>query len=221
MKVLGINGSPRGANSRTLRLVQAALRGAESGGADTELVDVCDLDIEYCTGCGTCYATGTCVQADDFEEVWAKIQDADGIVLGSPVYIHSVTAQLKTLIDRTADAVHCQLLTGKYGCAVSTTGGGGEQEVIDYMNHYLNMLGAVTVGGVGIALGRHPDGLPATEEKAFALGKDLVQAIAEKRRYPEQEKALAAQREYFRRLVEANRETWTHEYEYWMDRGWM
>jgi multimeric flavodoxin WrbA len=72
---------------------------------------------------------------------------ADGIVLGSPVYINGVTAQLKTMIDRLADAIHCQLLSGKYGCAVTTTGSSGDAAVLSYMNYFLNELGVVTVGG--------------------------------------------------------------------------
>jgi multimeric flavodoxin WrbA len=219
MKILGINGSPRGKESRTLRLVNAVLKGAESEGAETQLVDVCTLQIEYCTGCGVCYATGECTHTDDFAELYDAMLGADGIVLGSPVYIDGVTAQLKTLIDRTADAIHCQLFTGKYGCAVSTTGGGGDAEVIEYMNRFLVKLGATAVGGVGIALGRNPLGLPETEEKAFALGRTLANAIRTKRSYPEQEAQHAAQREYFCRLVQANKEMWTHEYDFWVGQG--
>ncbi|NLZ29269.1 MAG: flavodoxin family protein, partial [Methanomicrobiales archaeon] len=54
MKILGINGSPRGSLSRTRRLVNAVLDGARSAGADVEFVDVCRLDIEYCSGCTVC-----------------------------------------------------------------------------------------------------------------------------------------------------------------------
>jgi multimeric flavodoxin WrbA len=222
MKVLGINGSPKGKNSQTLRLVEAALEGAREAGAEIEFVDICSHDIGYCTGCGTCYETGECVQADDFTSIYDRILAADGIVLGSPNYIDSVTAQLKTLIDRMADAIHCQMLAGKYGCAVCTTGGSGDDLVIDYMNKkVLNRLGAVTVGGVGIALARDPVGLPDAERRARDLGRTLAEAIRTERRYPEQDAALAAQRAYFCALVRANKDRWAHEYEYWKYRGWI
>ena len=100
MKILGINGSPRGKNSRTLKLVSAVLDGAKERGAETELVDIGALDIRYCLGCQVCYAEGECVQEDDLSDLWEKMMRADGIVLGSPVYINNVTAQLKTVIDR-------------------------------------------------------------------------------------------------------------------------
>ena len=51
------------------------------------------------------------------------MMDADGIVLGSPNYINQVTAQLKTVLDRMADSIHCQSFAGKYGCGVCTAGG--------------------------------------------------------------------------------------------------
>ena len=62
MKILAINGSPRGPRSQTLRLVRAVLDGAESAGADVELVDVCKLQIEYCNGCLVCCERGECVK---------------------------------------------------------------------------------------------------------------------------------------------------------------
>ena len=60
MKIIGINGSPRGDQSRTRRLVQAVLDGATEAGAETELIDVSTYDLKYCTGCGVCYAQGEC-----------------------------------------------------------------------------------------------------------------------------------------------------------------
>jgi multimeric flavodoxin WrbA len=217
MKIIGINGSPRGDQSRTRRLVQAVLDGATEAGAETELIDVSAYDLKYCTGCGVCYAQGECPLADDFEEIYQKILDADGIVLGSPVYIMSVTAQLKTLIDRMADAIHCQMLNGVYSVAVTTTGGGGHDEVIAYMQRVLNMLGSITIGGVGVALGGNPDALNGATLEAAALGVTLVDSIRTSRHYPEQEEILAKNREYFCALVSANKDVWVHEYEYWKE----
>jgi multimeric flavodoxin WrbA len=220
MKILGISGSPRSKNSRTLKLVQAVLDGARTEGAEIELVDICALDINYCIGCQVCFETGECVQADDLTELVDKMLSADGIVLGSPVYINGVTAQLKTMIDRLADAIHCQLLSGKYGCAVTTTGSSGDA-VLGYMNYFLNELGVVTVGEVGVALGRNPAALDAAINEASKLGTTLAESIQRKRAYPAQEKEIAERRAFFVRLIEANREDWAHQYEYWMEKGWM
>jgi len=221
MKILGINSSPRGNNSRTRKLVDAVLDGARQRGAETELVDVGALDIQYCLGCQVCYAEGECVQEDDLSDLWEKMMRADGIVLGSPVYINGVTAQLKTVIDRLADAIHCQMLVGKYGCAVTTAGGSGISEVLRYMNYFLNELGAVTVGEVGVAVGSNPEALDAAIVEALNLGQTLADAIQSKRHYADQESAIAERAAFFRQLVKANKEAWSHQYDYWMEKGWM
>ncbi len=219
MKVLGINASPRGKASQTLRLVIAVLDGAEVEGAKTELLDACDFDLEFCTACGTCYARGECIHPDDYGEILGKILDADGIVLGSPNYLDSVSAQLKILLDRMADLVHCQMLSGKYGCSVCTAGGSNEMEVVGYMNRVLTSFGAQVVGGAGVAFRGNPDAILPAERKAYDLGKELADAIRTKRSYPDQEAILKARREYFCQLVQANREKWTHEYEWWVQAG--
>jgi len=98
MKVIGISASPKMEKSQTRRLVMGVLEGARQAGADVTLVDICSLEIKYCTACGTCYAKGECIHDDDFPVILEKMLDADGIVWGSPNYINSVTAQLKTLL---------------------------------------------------------------------------------------------------------------------------
>ncbi|BBL67971.1 flavodoxin family protein [Methanoculleus chikugoensis] len=219
MKILGINGSPRASRSQTLRLVQAVLDGAKSAGAEVELVDVAKLRIEYCIGCTVCYERGECVRKDDFAELYQKMLDSDGIVLGSPNYINSVTAQIKTMLDRMADAIHCQMFIGKYGCAVSTAGGSGADEVVAYLNRVLQTLGANTVGGVGVVLGGDPETIVPAEGRAYELGRKLARAIEKKETYPDQEELHAAMLEGMRALVTANKDRWHHEYDYWREAG--
>jgi multimeric flavodoxin WrbA len=221
MKIIGINASPRGKMSRTLKLVEAVLSGAEEEGAETELVDIYQLDIEYCTACGSCYASGECTLIDDFPELYEKMLDADGIVLGSPNYIDSITAPLKAVFDRLADAIHCQMFRGKYGCSVCTAGGSNHDEVVRYMNHVLISLGATAVGGVGAAVGRDPAALPKAEGEAVILGKMLAESIRGVHTYPEQEKIHRERQEYFSRLVRANKDIWAHEYEWHVEKGWI
>lgn len=218
MKILGINASPRGRKSETLRLVEAVLTGSRESGAETEFVDLCRLDIKYCNACGTCFARGRCVHEDEFEELYRKILDCDGLVLGSPNYFHSATAQMKTMIDRMADAVHCQLLTGKYGCSVATAGSPASEEVTGYLNRILTGFGAYAVGEAG-ASARIRAEMEAAVEEAFALGRDLVDAIKTKRSYPDQEALHREMRDRFKALVEMNRDAWTHEYEHWKKMG--
>lgn len=100
MKVVGVLSSPRGKNSNTLKLMDAALEGAAETGAEVEAIDVAKLKIKYCTACNSCHEKGECSIKDDFNFVMENILAADGIILSSPNYITNVTAQLKTLFDR-------------------------------------------------------------------------------------------------------------------------
>ncbi len=219
MKILGINASPKGEKSQTRRLVMGVLEGARQSGADVTFIDVCGLDINYCTACGACYAKGECIHDDDFSALLEKMLDADGIVLGSPNYINQVTAQLKTMLDRMADTVHCQAFAGKYGCAVCTAGGSKASEVADYMNEALGSFGAMSVGKVAVHVGADPNAIVAGEKDAKALGRKLAEAIKTEWKDPAQEKALAERKAYFLRLVSFNKDLWKHEYDYWKGLG--
>jgi multimeric flavodoxin WrbA len=219
MKIIGINASPRGDASNTLQLVKSVLNGTESEGAETELVDLYKLNIEYCNACGTCYATGECPLIDDFEELFEKISNADGIVLGAPNYIDSVPAPLKALFDRLSDAIHCQMLTGKFGCSVCTAGGGGTYEVLKYMNGVLMNLGITVVGYVGASIGRDPSELEKALGPAQDLGKKLVQAIRGEIKYPDQDEANRQRAEYFCQLAKFNKERFAHDYAWYVKKG--
>jgi multimeric flavodoxin WrbA len=219
MKIIGINASPKGDKSQTRRLVMGVLDGARLAGADVTFIDLCRLDVHYCTACDTCYAKGECIHDDDFPMLLEKMMDADGIVLGSPNYINGVTAQLKTMLDRMADIVHCQSFSGKYGCSVCTAGGHYADEVADYMNMALLNYGATTVGRVGVLVGGNPNAIVEGEKQAKELGRKLADAIKTKWTDEAQEKHHQDRKEYFKRLVSFNKDLWTHEYEYWKGVG--
>lgn len=99
-KVLILSSSPRkGANSDTL--CNEFLKGALEAGHKAEKIFLSEKNIGYCKGCYACKDTGICVIKDDMAEVLNKILESDVIVLSSPVYFYSTSAQLKAVIDRT------------------------------------------------------------------------------------------------------------------------
>ena len=221
MKVTGVIGSPRGKNSSTLRLMEAAIEGASQAGATVEIIDITRLRINFCKGCGTCYNQGKCDHDDDFSYVMDKLIRSDGIIFGSPSYIDSVTGQMKTLIDRMSDVAHCQQFSGKYGMSVCTTGSSGAELVVAYMNNFLIGCGATVVGGASAAIGQKPGSINDAAEKSYLLGKDLVAAFNESRTYPMQEAVHRKNREIFGERVRANKEKWAHDYLYWVQKGWV
>ena len=121
MKILAINGSPRTIRSTTRKLAGFVLEGAAEAGAETEMIDLADYHVTPCTACEACSLNGICVNDDDVPSLLIRIQEADGIVFGSPVYIDNITGQMKVFFDRLADAIHYQVLAGKFGCSVATT----------------------------------------------------------------------------------------------------
>ena len=111
-KVLVISSSPRkGGNSDIL--CNAFAEGARETGADVKIVRIADLNIGYCTGCYACQKTGKCAIKDDAQSVIDKMMAADVIVLASPVYFFSISAQLKALFDRTV-VIYPQLTNKKF-----------------------------------------------------------------------------------------------------------
>ncbi|WP_440955859.1 flavodoxin family protein [Methanosarcina sp. Mfa9] len=221
MKIIGISSSPRGKNSSTLKLLDAALAGASEAGAEVETIDVAKLKIKYCTACNSCHETGVCSIKDDYQIVIEKLLDADGIILSSPNYITNVTAQLKTLFDRCPLVVHEQLFDGKYGFSLTTAGSGEIDFVLDIMNNYMMHCGGNFTGGVGCSMAEGPSAMEAAIDKSHEMGKDLVGAIKEKRPYPEQEAAHEAWRGQFKYVILANKEQWTHNCDYWTEKGWI
>lgn len=99
MRIVAVLGSPR-KNGNTEILVKNLLDGAVSAGADVELIRLADYRIQPCVACGGCEKTGRCVLEDDMQALYEKIDGADRLVIASPIYFYSVTAQTKAFIDR-------------------------------------------------------------------------------------------------------------------------
>ena len=100
-KVLILEGSPR-RNGNSSILSEEFARGAAEAGCSVEKVRIAGKKIAGCLGCDACYRNGgACVQKDDMAEIREKMLAADIIVLASPIYFYSMTAQLKAVIDRT------------------------------------------------------------------------------------------------------------------------
>lgn len=99
-KILVFSSSPRKeGNSDTL--CDQFIKGATDAGHEAEKIFLWDKDINYCKGCGQCFIEkGSCSQKDDMDEIAQKILAADVLVFASPIYFYTISAKLKTMIDR-------------------------------------------------------------------------------------------------------------------------
>lgn len=102
MKVLAINGSPRGANGNTEVLLEQFLKGCEEAGAEIETIYLKDKNINHCIGCFTCWTKtpGKCIHKDDMEELLIKVSQVDIMVYATPLYYFTVTGIMKDFMDR-------------------------------------------------------------------------------------------------------------------------
>lgn len=137
MKVLVLNGSPHpdGCVGRALKEVVSEL---EKEGIETETICVGNRDIRGCISCGSCYGTGKCVFNDIVNEIAPKFEEADGLIIGSPVYYGSANGTLTNLLDRLFySTVFSKRM--KVGAAVVSARRGGNSAAFDQLNKYFTI----------------------------------------------------------------------------------
>lgn len=223
MKIISILGSPHGLKGNTAGLLRHVLAGAESEGAQTDVIILKGDTVLPCRGCDICHKKGRCVQNDHFESLKEQIAGADSLVLASPNYIFNVSAQLKAFMDRCCGVVHCMQFWGKYGASVVTSGGGGDEPIVDYMNHFLITTGIIPVGGVSAAMSEMPEGgfTNQVQEKARTLGRRLVEGISGSEVPSDIDQLRNNFRERMKLLTSYRKEEWPYEYQYWKEHmGW-
>jgi multimeric flavodoxin WrbA len=183
MKIVGIASSPRkGGNSQTL--VEHILSGAREAGAETELIRLCERNIQPCTGCNSCKSGDGCIIQDSMEDICDTLAEADALVFGSPIYWSRLNAQAYPFIDRLYALLKTDFSTdfprGKK-MAVALTCGGMEEEqlkpVNDYLKFIFGFLGFADAGFICQNQCYMPDDLvkyPDKIKEAEQLGRELV-----------------------------------------------
>ena len=174
MKVIGIVCSPR-ISGNTEILVQEALNSAQDAGAETELIRLAKLKIAPCDACFSCQKTGECHIKDDMQQIYGKLLEADGIILGSPVYFWNVSAQAKILIDRCARFIENRELRNKVGGAIVVTGRAGGTTAFSTLATFINHNRMIFAGGaIGYAGNR---GAVRQDERGMAEAKALGRVV--------------------------------------------
>lgn len=144
MKVIAFNGSPR-ANGNTAQSIQMVLAELEKEGIETEFIQLGGRKVYGRLACGKCWETknNRCIrQDDDINLFLQKIEEADGIIIGSPTYFSNVSAEVKALIDRrgfVSKANNGDLLRGKAGAAVVAVRRAGATFVYSAINFFFGI----------------------------------------------------------------------------------
>lgn len=176
-KVLILEGSPR-PNGNSCILSDEFAHGAEKAGNSVEKIQLSREKLSGCLGCNACYRNeGVCVQKDDMEKIQAKMLEADVIVLASPTYFYSVTAQMKTLIDRTY--AFFNQLAGKTFYFIVTCGAPDAaftETTLASLRGFTCCVPEAKEGGVVLGVGAMEAGeirTSAAMQQAYEMGKNV------------------------------------------------
>ena len=151
MKVLMLNGSPRKEGNTELALKEMQTIFAQNG-IEAEIVQVGSQEIRGCIACGSCHKTGKCVFDDLVNETAKKFEEADGLVVASPVYYASANATLVAFLQRLFYSTRFSKRM-KVGAAIAAARRGGLSATYDELNKFFG------ISGMPIASGQYWNGI--------------------------------------------------------------
>ena len=157
MKVVAFNGSPK-KDGNTAILLQKVLSELEREGVETEIIHIGGQKVHGCTACMKCMENQDrkCVFDDDFvNNCIRKMEEADGIIIGSPTYFADVSTEVKALIDRAGfvGMVNGGMFSRKIGAAVIAVRRSGGIHAYDTINHFFGISSMITIGSSNWNLG--------------------------------------------------------------------
>jgi multimeric flavodoxin WrbA len=190
MVIIGLNGSSN-KNGNTYYLLDEILKKCKEDGAETEIIDVHEAVMSamwpFCTVCST-PCSGKCYENTKLEIAYEKIKKADALVIGSPVYFGSVSAQLKAFFDKTRKQRGEKAFIGLPGAAVTVGGSkyGGQENTIKAIHDMMLVQGMTIVGDGyfdydaghhGVCAQKPAQNDKSAEQRIPILAKRLVQSV--------------------------------------------
>lgn len=166
MKVVAINGSPR-KNGNTSILINTIFDVLNQEAIETEQIQIGNKKFHPCTACMKCHELkdNRCfIKNDIFNECIEKMISADGIILGSPVYVADMTAEMKAFIDVAAYVARANrgILKHKIGVAIAAVRRAGAIHTLDSMNHFFQISEMI---------------IPCSTYWNFAIGRNIGEVL--------------------------------------------
>ena len=163
MKILIINGSQRQKNTyNLLKRIEGKL-----SDFDTEFINIKDYKIDPCIGCENCLRKGTCHIKDEAKIILDKMIEADGIIIGTPIYLRHIPGELKMLFDRGCSWYHRSPLVGKPMMFAITTQVTGTKNALAYLKDLTVQWGAIYSGNISRTVFNTEDPIKQDEFKTF------------------------------------------------------
>jgi multimeric flavodoxin WrbA len=191
VKVVAFNGSAR-KDGNTALLIRRVLQVLEAKGFETEMIQLAGEPIRGCDACRTCYKTKNkrCVIEDDNVNLYIqKMLEADGIILGSPVYFSMMTSEMKALIDRAGyvASANSDMFKRKVGAAVVAVRRAGAIPTFDAINNFFLISQMIVPGSSywNIGIGRKKGDVEGDKEGMKTmedLGKNMAWLIKKLKR---------------------------------------
>ncbi len=224
--ILIINGSPR-KNGNTAELLSWIKEGVERTGTHTRTIHLVDFNIQYCRGCFACVKTGFCaITDDDVTEIFTMIHNADGTIVGSPVYEGLPAAILTTLMDRIAlFALYYGIFDEKKSFGAATSGIAPAKGVANKAAELFGTRqGRIVVNTAGISGAYLPvtaDNYPKKAEQARKAGEKFVQKLNTGKKPLKYYWIQFLRKNFLKKLLLANPEQFAGVIKSWKERGWM
>ena len=190
-KVLAINGSPR-KDGNTAILIRTILGEMETAGIETEIIQIGGKKVHGCTACMKCFENqdGKCaIENDMVNSIMEKMREAEGTILGSPVYFLDITPEMKVLIDRAGFVSYANSFPpkNKIGNATVAVGRAGASRTADTMLHFLLVNDMIVPGLPVIGMGREIGDVKRDEEgldRAKHLGQNMARLLKHLEHHP-------------------------------------
>lgn len=181
MKLVAFNGSPR-RDGNTAQSMKIVLEELARNGVETELVQVGGTGVRGCAACFSCHknkSTSCAITSDPVNEWIEKIIAADAVLLGSPVYFHDVTSEMKAFIDRVGFVARAngRMFSGKAGAAVVAVRRIGAVHALDTMLSFLMAMRMYIVGGPNMVVANKLGDVEKDVEgveNMLTLGRDMA-----------------------------------------------
>lgn len=183
MKVVAFNGSPHRKGNTSI-LINEVFKTLQNEGIETEMVQLGNKLVHGCTACGKCkeVQNGKChIKNDHLNYCIEKMIEADGIIIGSPVYFADVTTEVKALIDVAGYVIRANghLLKRKVGTGVIAVRRGGALHAFESLNNFFLINQMVVPGSTywNFAFGRNPGDVLDDKEgmqTMYTLGENMV-----------------------------------------------
>lgn len=212
MKILGLVGSMRGEYSKEYTVVKRLMDSFSINDGDKSIITANNINVSYCKGCMGCFGTGICPldKEDEITEVKNKLILSDLLIISSPVYLHSISGKMKSIIDRLSYWTHIFQLVGKRIVLVTSTSSNGSEYALSYLKKAFEAMGGIIVGEISIDM-------LTTDAELNLIISDIKRKVSASFSNPKLLKSSMLQHcnyKEFRKLY--IKEDTGFEYEYWL-----